>query len=291
MSDGAMSGGRAVPGPDAGTGGGESAPVLRIDGLTSGYGNMPVLRNVSFSVAPSTVVAVLGPNGAGKTTLLKTVSGLIRPMRGTVWIGGRDATRLSPTQRVRAGLCHIPEGRGIFPSLTVRENIRLQAEAGTEDDVVAKATESFPQLGRRLGQIAGSMSGGEQQMLAMTRAYLRNPAVILVDEASLGLSPALVDQIFEFLHELTRGGAALLVVDQFAHRLLRLAHSAHVLQHGELVFSGAPGLLRDELFERYLGGSFQPSATRQGAGAKARPGRDGEISPGDGVDELDGRGA
>jgi len=163
--------------------------LLRAENITAGYGETVVLRDVSLTVRPSSVVALLGPNGAGKTTLLRTISGLMRPMSGHVWLGTQEITRRPAEFIARAGLCHVPEGRGIFPSLTVRENLILQAKRGAERDGIERIAAIFPELGRRLGQVAGSMSGGEQQMLALARATLSEPSLVVVNEASLGLPP------------------------------------------------------------------------------------------------------
>jgi branched-chain amino acid transport system ATP-binding protein len=156
----------------------EAPPALQLHGVVSGYGANTVLRGVSVTVPAASVTALLGPNGAGKTTLLKTVSGLIRPTSGSVAIDGEDVTRLSPNRRTARGLCHIPEGRGIFRALTVRDNLIMQSVKGDEADAVQRATEAFPILGDRLHQIAGTLSGGEQQMLAMARAYVRDPRLL-----------------------------------------------------------------------------------------------------------------
>ncbi len=229
--------------------------ALALRGVTSGYDHTTILRDVDLVVPAGSVTALLGPNGAGKSTLLKTVSGLIRPTSGTVEIGGQDVTKLPTFRRSQLGLCHVPEGRGIFRSLTVRENLEQQAAAGHEAEAVERAAEVFPILGERLEQRAGLLSGGQQQMLAMARAYTTNPKLILVDEASLGLAPIVVDAIFQFLQDIASKGTALLIVDQFAARALAMASSVYVLNRGEMVFSGTSAELLDgDLFARYLGG-------------------------------------
>ncbi|HVV31181.1 MAG TPA: ABC transporter ATP-binding protein [Mycobacteriales bacterium] len=231
-----------------------TAPAVELVDVCSGYGATQVLRGVSLTVPESSITALLGPNGAGKSTLLKTVSGLIRPTRGAVRVRDADVTRWSANRRARRGLCHIPEGRAIFRNLTVRENLVMQANGGSEADAIEKASTAFPVLGKRLGQSAGTLSGGEQQMLALMRAYLHNDQVVLVDEPSLGLAPIIVDVIFEFLHTITQQGSALLLVDQFATRALAMASAVYVLNRGEVVFQGKAGELeRSELFQRYLG--------------------------------------
>ncbi len=233
----------------------QPAPALELHDICSGYGTTTILRNVTLDVPAGGIHCVLGPNGAGKTTLLKTVSGLIRPSSGSTHLNGIDVTSQPPHRRTALGLCHIPEGRGIFRSLTVRENIRMQVPPGRDHSgAEARAAASFPVLGERLDQIAGTLSGGQQQMLALVRAYLSNPRLVLVDEASLGLAPLVVDEIFDFLARLAAEGCALLVVDQFVERALALATHAYVLNRGEIVFSGTPAELRDgDLFARYLG--------------------------------------
>jgi branched-chain amino acid transport system ATP-binding protein len=228
--------------------------VLEIEHLRAGYGDTMVLRDVSLSVPDGSVVALLGPNGAGKTTLLRAASGLIKPMGGRVLLEGEDVTGRKPYEMARRGLCHLPEGRGIFPSLTVRDNLVLQSPKGEEEASIDKAVSVFPAIGSRLRQVAGSLSGGEQQMLALVRTYLVNPKLVVVDEASLGLAPMLVDRIFETLREIVRNGVSLLIVEQYVTRALDLSDFAYLLNRGEVVFSGrADELEGDEVFERYLG--------------------------------------
>ncbi|HUZ09847.1 MAG TPA: ABC transporter ATP-binding protein [Acidimicrobiales bacterium] len=230
--------------------------MLEINGLTAGYGEVTVLRDVSLSCPTGTVVALLGPNGAGKTTLLRAVSGLLRPTAGTVTLGGKDVTGWKPNQLARLGVCHVPEGRGIFPSLTLRENLNLFSPKGKGKSAEAfeRAAQSFPILGERQKQTAGSLSGGEQQMLAIVRAYISNPTLVLVDEASMGLAPLVVDRLFEFLAAIAREGTTLLLVEQYVSRALELADTVYLLNHGQVAFSGpSAGLKSEEIFERYLG--------------------------------------
>jgi branched-chain amino acid transport system ATP-binding protein len=230
------------------------AAVLEFRDVSSGYGESTILRNVDLAVPSGSVTALLGPNGAGKTTLLATASGLIRPQRGDVVFKGTNVSRLPPSRRCELGLCHIPEGRAVFRSLTVRENIRLQGSANDPYAHVERAVAAFPVLGRRMGQVAGTMSGGEQQMLAMAAAYARDPKLVMIDEASLGLAPIIVDAIFTFLESLRAEGRSLLLVDQFVARALELADRVHVMGKGELVFSGTPAQLRQSnVFATYLG--------------------------------------
>ncbi len=230
------------------------APALELCGIHSGYGRTTILRDVSIRVPSGQVVALLGSNGAGKTTLLRTVSGFLHPTKGSISLFGEDVTRSVPYRRSARGLCHIPEGRGIFRSLTVRENVVMQSRRGGEREAMERATSAFPVLQDRLGQQAGTLSGGQQQMLAVAAAYVRSPRLILVDEASLGLAPIVVDEIFRFLHDITAKGTALLLVDQFVTRALAFATTAYVLARGELVYSGGAGeLLDSDVFRRYLG--------------------------------------
>jgi len=228
--------------------------VFELQHISAGYGDTTVLRDVSITVPDATVVALLGPNGAGKTTALRVASGLIRPREGTVTLNGDDVTRLGPYRRVGRGLCHIPEGRGIFPSLTVRENLILDVPRGKEREAIEKAIDTFPVLGGRQKQVAGTLSGGEQQMLALVRAYVSDPSVVLVDEASLGLAPLVVDSLFEFLERLAAAGVALLVVEQYVSRALELASTVYLLNQGEIVYSGAANALdEDTIFSLYAG--------------------------------------
>jgi branched-chain amino acid transport system ATP-binding protein len=227
--------------------------MLELRGIEAGYGEHTVLRDVSLTVQPGTVVAVLGPNGAGKSTLLRVVSGLLRPSAGTVLLGGEDVTRTRPYARARRGLCHIPEGRGIYPTLTVRENLVLHSPKGGEAVALERATAAFPVLGEKLRQPAGQLSGGQQQMLSLVRAYLAGPKLVLVDEASMGLAPVIVDKIFEFLGEIAASGTALLLVEQYVSRALALAGHVYLLNKGGVAFSGKPQDIADDLFVHYLG--------------------------------------
>jgi branched-chain amino acid transport system ATP-binding protein len=230
--------------------------ALEVRSLDSGYGTTTILRSIDLTVPAGSVTALLGPNGAGKSTLLKTISGLIRQSTGSIRLDGVEVSRMAPNRRAKLGLCHIPEGRGIFRSLSVRENLRLQAEPGSEDEAIERSISAFPILGQRLSQTAGTLSGGQQQMLSLARAYARSPRLVLVDEASLGLAPIVVDEIFAFLAGVTSTGASLLMVDQFVSRALAMASDVYVLTQGEIVFSGTPSELREgDVFRRYFGDS------------------------------------
>jgi branched-chain amino acid transport system ATP-binding protein len=228
--------------------------VFELRRVRAGYGGQTVLRDVSIVVPDHTVVALLGPNGAGKTTLLRVASGLLRPEEGTVRIDGRDVTGRSPESIARLGVCHVPEGRGIFTSLSVRDNIRLQAARGAERHAFETVSRQFPALAQRQRQIAGTMSGGEQQMLAMARAYVALPSMLLLDEVSMGLAPLLVDGIFSHLRTLADNRVAMLLVEQYAARALDLADFVYILNRGTIQFAGEPGELTDRrILASYLG--------------------------------------
>jgi branched-chain amino acid transport system ATP-binding protein len=228
--------------------------LVELRNVTAGYGGATVLRDISISVPPSTVVAVLGPNGAGKTTLLKVATGLVRSRQGQILLNGEDVTSQPAHMIARKGFCHIPEGRGIFPSLSVRDNIVLSSPKGKESEGIERTGSLFPVLGARMRQIAGSLSGGEQQQLAMARAMISNPTVVAVDEASLGLSPVMVDKIYETLRQIVASGVSLILVEQYVSRAIEFADSVYLINRGTVAYSGpAQGLDGDELFARYLG--------------------------------------
>jgi branched-chain amino acid transport system ATP-binding protein len=231
-----------------------TSPTLEVTELDAGYGDVAVLRDVTMQVRPGSVVALLGPNGAGKTTLLRVMSGLLRPTQGRILLEGRDVTDSRAERLAQLGMCHIPEGRGIFPSLSVRDNLLLFAPQLTRDEIFQRALGAFPTLGSRMSLAAGSLSGGEQQMLALARAYLVNPRLVLVDEASMGLAPLIVDEVFEFLKGIAEQGAALLLVEQYVNRALALADHAYILSQGRIVFAGRSDELdSSSVFQRYLG--------------------------------------
>ena len=227
--------------------------MLALERISAGYGDATVLRDVSLVVPTGRVVALLGPNGAGKTTLLRVASGLLRPSSGDVRMDGRSLTGRPADIFAGAGVCLIPEGRGIFPSMTVKDNLLLQGPRH-DQDALERATEAFPRLGQRLNQIAGTMSGGEQQMLAVTRAYLSDPAVVMLDEVSLGLAPIIVDEIFSFLAGLAERGTALLIVEQYVARALAIADFVFLLNQGEVVFAGETREVDEAaVFSAYVG--------------------------------------
>ena len=226
---------------------------LELANITAGYGDATVLRDVNLTVPKGKVVALLGPNGAGKSTTLSVASGLLRPTRGEVRLAGDDVTGSAPNQMVRRGLCHITESGATFPGLSVADNLRMFGSR-VDDDALARVLTAFPRLRERSSQIAGTLSGGEQRMLALSRAYLQNPAVVLLDEISLGLAPIIVDEIFEHLKRLARSGASLLVVEQYVRKVLAIADLVYVLVRGRIVFAGEPDELESNgILEQYLG--------------------------------------
>lgn len=236
----------------------DTQPVLTLTNVTAGYGRTVVIRDVSLEVPAGKIVALLGPNGAGKTTLLSTAAGLLPTMQGRVHISGEDQTTSAPNKRAQRGLCLIPEGRGIFRSLSIRENLRIQTPAWVKGDeqkaAYEAALDAFPVLKERMGQIAGSLSGGQQQMLALARAYLARPKVVLLDEVSMGLAPKIVDEIFVSLQHLASTGASLLLVEQYVNRALEMADKVILLDRGQIEFDGLPSELEEDAVLRgYLG--------------------------------------
>jgi branched-chain amino acid transport system ATP-binding protein len=228
--------------------------MLELCGVDAHYGAAQVLRGVDISVPASSVVALLGPNGAGKTTLLRVASGLLKPTHGQLRVDGQDMTGAAPHRLVDKGLCLVPEGRGIFGSVSVRENLVLCSRRGAEKEAVERAVDAFPRLGERLNQVARTMSGGEQQMLALSRAYIQRPRFVLLDEVSMGLAPKIVDEIFEFLRRLAQEGTALLLVEQYVTRALAAADYVYLLNRGQVGFAGEPSQLdADALAEHYVG--------------------------------------
>ncbi|WP_019873425.1 ABC transporter ATP-binding protein [Sporichthya polymorpha] len=230
--------------------------MLELRGITAGYDTGTVLRNVDLIVPDSSVVALIGPNGAGKTTLLRVASGLLKPTSGQLILDGVDVTGRPPEDLARRGICHVPEGRGVFPGLSVADNVRLQAPASVDKRAMTRAAEAFPRLGERATQLAGTMSGGEQQMLALAHTYVSDPSLVLLDEVSMGLAPKIVSEIFEFLEGLARSGKSLLLVEQYVARALEFADYVYILNRGRITFAGEPGELSESaVAESYLGAS------------------------------------
>jgi branched-chain amino acid transport system ATP-binding protein len=234
-------------------------PLLRIEGLEVRYGGIHALRGVSFDVEQGQVVTLIGANGAGKTTTLRAISGLVKPSKGKVTFDGKDITGMPAHQIVARGMSHAPEGRGIFANLTVKEN--LDVGAYLRKDAVAAhkdrehALDLFPRLRERLTQNAGTLSGGEQQMLAIARALVAKPRLLLLDEPSLGLAPQVVQLIFKIVKTIAADGVTILLVEQNAHMALGVAHTGHVLEVGTLAVSGpAKQLAADDAIRKaYLG--------------------------------------
>jgi branched-chain amino acid transport system ATP-binding protein len=232
--------------------------MLEVTDLHVYYGGIHALKGVSLQVNKGEIVTLIGSNGAGKSTTLKTISGLLRPRRGAVVFEGHDLTRVPAHQIVTRGLCQAPEGRRVFANLTVRENLEMGAYT-RRDAAVAKDMERmldlFPRLRERLQQPAGTLSGGEQQMLAMARALMSRPRVLLLDEPSLGLAPVLVREIFRIIQEINSEGTTILLVEQNARQALQIAERGYVLQTGEVVLSDrGPALLENpEVRRAYLG--------------------------------------
>jgi branched-chain amino acid transport system ATP-binding protein len=233
------------------------APLLELRGVKAAYGRIEVLHGVDLVVPQGSVVALLGPNGGGKTTTLKVISGQMAPTSGCVHISGRHVNGADPDALARVGVCTIPEGRGVFPNLTVRENLRMVTFAGTADlaQVEETAYRRFPRLGERRNQLAGTMSGGEQQMLALARGLAVDPALLLLDELSMGLAPLIVEGLYEIVAQVAAQGVSILVVEQFARTVLGVADYAAIMLHGRIVSVGQPADLEDELSAAYLGSS------------------------------------
>jgi branched-chain amino acid transport system ATP-binding protein len=228
--------------------------LLEVDGLRSGYGRSEVIHGVDLRVPAGSAVALLGANGAGKSTLLKSLAGLVQPSAGRIGFRGEDVTRWPPHRRSASGLCLIPEGRAIFRRLTVRENLAMQVGGRDLRGAIRQVTAMFPRLGDRLGQVAGTLSGGEQQMLALARALLTDPALVLADELSVGLAPVLVDEIFDAVTALRAQGRSLLIVEQYVQRVLGLADYVYLLHKGKVVFVGEPSQCQEnDLFAQYAG--------------------------------------
>jgi branched-chain amino acid transport system ATP-binding protein len=230
-------------------------PMIELRGIRAGYGAIEALHGVNLSVPTGGVLAVLGPNGAGKSTMLRIVAGIHTPSEGDVFLGGRRVNGVDPVSLARAGLCTIPEGRGIFPNLTVRENLQMVTYRGkSRKDVEERAFSYFPRLSERRTQMAGTMSGGEQQMLAVARAIASDPSVLLLDELSMGLAPLIVDQLYDAVRTISAEGVTILVVEQFAAAVLDVADTAAVMVNGRVVLTGTPSEVEADLANVYLGG-------------------------------------
>jgi branched-chain amino acid transport system ATP-binding protein len=232
--------------------------MLQVNNINVYYGPIHAIKDVSFEVHPGEIVALIGANGAGKSTVLKTISGLLRPKTGTIVFDGHDITKTDAHKIVRAGLAHCPEGRRIFLQMTVIENLEMGAftqKYVSESDLESIFTK-FPRLKERRRQIAGTLSGGEQQMLAMGRALMSHPKLLMLDEPSMGLSPILMEQIFEIIEELNKANTTILLVEQNAGKALEIADRAYVLETGLITLSGTGEELSnsDKIKKAYLGG-------------------------------------
>ena len=232
--------------------------LLKVEDINVYYGAIHAIKGVSFEVDEGEIVTLIGANGAGKSTTLKTVSGLLRSKTGSITFEDNDISNVAPHKLVSHGLAHVPEGRRVFLQMTVEENLEMGAyvKRGTVDEDLAKVYELFPRLRERRRQVAGTLSGGEQQMLAMGRALMSAPKLMMLDEPSMGLAPILVDQIFEIIQTLHKNGTTILLVEQNARMALSVADRGYVLETGKLVSTGTgTQLLKDESVKKaYLGG-------------------------------------
>ena len=239
--------------------------MLMISNLHAAYGKVQVLHGISLEVPKGKVVTLIGSNGAGKTTTMRAISGMLKPKEGTVSLGGQDITGLDSHKIARAGLAHSPEGRRVFATMSVKDNLLLGAfprftgsrRRGDLDTDLQKAMELFPRLRERRDQLAGTLSGGEQQMLAMARAVMLNPEVILLDEPSMGLAPILVDEVFRIIQRLKQEGMTMLLVEQFAAAALAVADYGYVLENGKISVHGPAASLQNDpaVKAAYLGGN------------------------------------
>ncbi len=230
-------------------------PILELRDVRAGYGPIEVLHGVDLVVPRGALVALLGPNGGGKSTTLRVCSGLLPVNGGELRVAGRVINGVAAHDLARVGICTVPEGRGIFPNLTVRENLWLATGTGaTRDKVETIAFDRFPRLADRRDQMAGTLSGGEQQMLAIARALASDPVLLILDELSMGLAPLVVSTLYETVGELARSGISVLVAEQFAQTVLPIAQSAAIMLHGRIVRVGDPSTIEQELASAYLGG-------------------------------------
>lgn len=234
--------------------------LLQLDNISAGYGGVEVLQDINIQLLDGELISIVGPNGAGKTTLFKTISGIVSPSRGTMQFRDKDLLGVEASRRAHLGLAHVPEGRQVFSSLTILENLEMGAFAekgrGGFQENLEKIISWFPVLGERSGQLAGTLSGGEQQMLAIGRGLAANPDVLMLDEPSMGLAPAIVDEIFERLIEIHRSSKlSVILVEQRVAEALHFANRAYVLEAGKIILSGLPEDLQndDRIRQAYLG--------------------------------------
>jgi branched-chain amino acid transport system ATP-binding protein len=266
--------------------------LLEVEGISVYYGHIQALRDVSFHVDEGEIVALVGSNGAGKSTTLRTISALLTPVRGQVRLDGTRIDRRHAEEIVARGVSHLPEGRGIFPSLTVEENLKMGYFTKRRDRAgwtkgTERVTALFPRLGERWTQQAGTLSGGEQQMLALARALLPEPRLLMVDELSLGLAPVVVQQLFQTIQEINSGGTTVLLVEQYVNLALKVAQRAYVLEKGAVALEGSAKDLLDNsdiVRAMYLGQGAQPN----GDGASTRGKRKGATRRGTEARAIDG---
>ena len=233
-----------------------SVPMLEVIDLRAAYGRIEVLRGVDLAVPKGAVMALLGPNGAGKSTLVKVISGQKKATSGDIHLGGVHVRGAETEDLARLGLCTVPEGRSVFPNLTVAENLTLMSYAGVSAEAVLEtAFAYFPRLLERRNQLAGTMSGGEQQMLAMSRALASDPALLLLDELSMGLAPLIVEELYETVGRIAESGVTILCIEQFARTALKIADYAAVMTGGRVVATGEPGEILETMSDVILGGA------------------------------------
>jgi len=230
--------------------------VLEIKNLIAGYNNVPILKNLNISANSGDITVVIGPNGAGKSTLLKTISGLIKTSQGSIKFEGNEISKMPPDEIVKLGIIHVPEGRMIFNRLTVSENLLMgafqQSSANKKKEDFNRVLQLFPILSKRLGQLGGTLSGGEQQMLAIGRGLMSSPKLLMLDEPSLGIAPIIVEQIFNLINEIKEAGVSILMVEQNASKALKTADFGYVIELGNLQTSGpSTSLLNDKDIKKY----------------------------------------
>ncbi|WP_232678213.1 ABC transporter ATP-binding protein [Nocardioides sp. R-C-SC26] len=233
-----------------------SIPILEVIDLHAAYGRIEVLRGVNLTVPRGAVVALLGPNGGGKSTLTQVIAGQKKPTSGEIHLGGVAVRNSAADELARVGLCTVPEGRSVFPNLTVEENLVLMSYAGvTAEAVLETAYSYFPRLAERRRQLAGTMSGGEQQMLAMSRALASDPALLLLDELSMGLAPLIVEELYDTVQQIADTGVSILCIEQFARTALKVADYAAVMTGGRIVATGEPDEIMETMSDVILGGA------------------------------------